>query len=155
MASVNKVIIVGNIGKDPDVRYMPSGEAIANISVATTESWKDKNTGEKVESVEWHRINFFGKLAEIAAQYLKKGSQVYIEGAIKTRKWQDKETGQDRYSTEIRAEKMQMLGGKQDHRQEQSEPKQAPPSAPRRRTQEERFERAKQPIDDIQDDITY
>ena len=112
MASVNKAIIVGNLGKDPEVRYTASGEAMCNITVATSENWKDKATGEKKELTEWHRISFFGKLAEIAGQYLKKGSQVYLEGRIKTRKWQDKE-GQERYTTEIEANEMQMLGGRQ------------------------------------------
>lgn len=111
MASVNKAIIVGNLGKDPEVRYTASGEAICNITVATSETWKDKATGEKKEATEWHRISFFGKLAEIAGQYLKKGSQVYVEGSIRTRKWQDKD-GQDRYATEIRGDRMQMLGGR-------------------------------------------
>ena len=112
MASVNKVIIVGNLGRDPETRYLPSGEAITNISVATTETWKDKASGEKKEATEWHRISAFGKLAEIMGEYLKKGSQVYIEGSLKTRKYQDKETGKDRYSTEIRADRMQMLGSR-------------------------------------------
>jgi single-strand DNA-binding protein len=110
MASVNKVILVGNLGRDPEVRYMPDGAAIANISVATTDQWKDKN-GEKQERTEWHRVAFFGKLAEIAGEYLKKGSQVYVEGRLQTRKWQDKE-GQDRYTTEIVADRMQMLGSR-------------------------------------------
>lgn len=110
MASVNKVILIGNLGKDPEVRYMPSGEAITNINIATTDNWKDKN-GEKQERTEWHRIAFFGKLAEIAGEYLKKGNPVYIEGRLQTRKWQDKE-GKDRYTTEIVAEKMQMLGSR-------------------------------------------
>jgi len=112
MASVNKVIIVGNLGRDPETRYLPSGEAVTNISVATTETWKDKTSGEKKEATEWHRVAFFGKLAEIAGEYLKKGSQVYIEGQLRTRKYQDKETGKDRYSTEIRADRMQMLGSR-------------------------------------------
>ena len=111
MASVNKAIIVGNLGKDPEVRYTASGEAICNITVATSDTWKDKATGEKKEATEWHRISFFGKLAEIAGQYLKKGSQVYVEGSIRTRKWTDKE-GQDRYTTEIVVNEMTMLGGK-------------------------------------------
>ncbi|MSQ62342.1 MAG: single-stranded DNA-binding protein [Betaproteobacteria bacterium] len=112
MASVNKVIIVGNLGRDPETRYLPSGEAVTNISVATTETWKDKASGEKKEATEWHRISFFGRLAEVAGEYLKKGSQVYIEGQLRTRKYQDKETGKDRYSTEIRADRMQMLGSR-------------------------------------------
>jgi len=112
MASVNKVIIVGNLGRDPETRYLPSGEAVTNISVATTDTWKDKASGEKKEATEWHRISFFGRLAEIAGEYLKKGSQVYVEGQLRTRKYQDKETGKDRYSTEIRADTMQMLGSR-------------------------------------------
>lgn len=113
MASVNKVIIIGNLGRDPEMRYMPSGDALANIAVATTDKWKDKATGEQREATEWHRIGFFGKLAEIAGQYLKKGSQVYIEGSLRTRKYTDKD-GIERYSTEIRADTMKMLGGRQD-----------------------------------------
>ncbi len=113
MASVNKVILVGNLGRDPETRYSPEGAAMANISVATTSQWKDKTTGEKREETEWHRVAFFGRLAEIAGEYLRKGSQVYIEGRLRTRKWQDKETGQDRYSTEIVADVMQMLGSRQ------------------------------------------
>jgi single-strand DNA-binding protein len=112
MASVNKVIIVGNLGRDPETRYMPNGEAVTNVAVATTESWKDKNTGEKKELTEWHRITFYRKLAEIAGQYLKKGSQVYVEGRLQTRKWTDKE-GAERYTTEIIADPMQMLGSRQ------------------------------------------
>ena len=111
MASVNKVILVGNLGRDPETRYMPDGGAITNISIATTSSWKDKS-GEKQEATEWHRISFFGKLAEIAGEYLKKGSQVYVEGKLRTRKWQDKD-GQDKYTTEVIADAMQMLGGRQ------------------------------------------
>jgi single-strand DNA-binding protein len=112
MASVNKVIIVGNLGRDPETRYMPNGEAVTNIAVATTESWKDKSSGEKKEITEWHRITFYRKLAEIAGQYLKKGSQVYIEGRLMTRKWTDKESI-ERYTTEIIADTMQMLGNRQ------------------------------------------
>ena len=111
MASVNKVILVGNLGADPETRYAPSGDAICNIRLATTDSWKDKNTGEKKEATEWHRVVLYRKLGEIAGQYLRKGSQVYIEGRIKTRKWQDKD-GQDRYTTEIEAEEMKMLGSR-------------------------------------------
>jgi len=110
MASVNKVILIGNLGADPETRYLPSGDAVTNIRIATTENWKDKS-GEKQEHTEWHRIAFFGKLAEIAGEYLKKGSPVYVEGRIRTRKWQDKE-GQDRYSTEIVADRMQLLGSR-------------------------------------------
>ena len=112
MASVNKVIIVGNLGRDPETRYMPSGDAMTNIAVATTDKWKDKATGEQKEATEWHRISFFGKLAEIAGQYLKKGSQVYVEGKLRTRKWTDKD-GIEKYSTEIIADTMQMLGSRQ------------------------------------------
>lgn len=112
MASVNKVIIVGNLGRDPETRYMPSGDAMTTIAVATTDSWKDKTSGEKKEQTEWHRITFFGKLAEIAAQYLKKGSQVYIEGSLRTRKYTDKD-GVEKYATDIKADTMQMLGSRQ------------------------------------------
>jgi len=108
MASVNKVILVGNLGKDPETRYMPNGEAVTNITLATTDTWKDKN-GEKQEKTEWHRVTFYRKLAEIAGEYLKKGRQVYVEGRLETRKWTDKE-GKDRYTTEIIASEMQMLG---------------------------------------------
>ena len=109
---VNKAIIVGNLGRDPEVRYTANGSAVANITVATSESWKDKQSGERQERTEWHRVVFFGRLAEIAEEYLKKGSQVYIEGSIRTQKWQDKESGQDRYTTEIVARDMQMLGSR-------------------------------------------
>ena len=111
MASVNKVILIGNLGRDPETRYLPSGDAVTNISIATSEKWKDKS-GEQQEHTEWHRIAFFGKLAEIAGEYLKKGSPVYVEGRIRTRKWQDKESGQDKYSTEIVADRMQLLGSR-------------------------------------------
>ncbi|GGX52788.1 MULTISPECIES: single-stranded DNA-binding protein [Undibacterium] len=112
MASVNKVIIVGNLGRDPETRYMPSGDAMTSITVATTDTWKDKVSGEKKEQTEWHRITFFGKLAEIAGQYLKKGSQVYVEGSLRTRKYMDKD-GVEKYATDIRADSMQMLGSRQ------------------------------------------
>ncbi|MEM7501554.1 MAG: single-stranded DNA-binding protein [Pseudomonadota bacterium] len=108
---INKVILVGNLGADPDTRYMPSGGAVTNLSVATSESWKDKQTGEQKERTEWHKVAMFGRLAEIAAEYLRKGSQVYIEGKIRTRKWQDKD-GNDRWTTEVIADEMQMLGGR-------------------------------------------
>ena len=125
MASVNKVILVGNLGADPETRFMPNGDAVANIRLATTESWKDKASGEKKEITEWHRVVLYRKLGEIAGQYLKKGSAVYIEGRIRTRKWQDKE-GQERYTTEIEANEMQMLGGKPagDSAQSQQKPQQ-------------------------------
>ena len=112
MASVNKVILVGNLGRDPEVRYSPEGSAICNLSVATTSQWKDKASGEKREETEWHRVVMYNRLAEIAGEYLKKGRSVYIEGRLKTRKWQDKDTGADRYSTEIVGDQMQMLGGR-------------------------------------------
>ena len=108
---VNKVILVGNCGKDPETRYMPSGGAVTNISIATSESWKDKQSGETKERTEWHNIVFFNRLGEIAGEYLKKGSQIYVEGSLRTRKWQDK-SGQDRYTTEIVASEMQMLGSR-------------------------------------------
>jgi len=108
---VNKVILVGNLGKDPEVKYTASGAAVANITIATSESWNDKQTGEKQEKTEWHRVVFFRRLAEIAGEYLRKGSQVYIEGKLQTRKWQD-QSGQDRYTTEIVANEMQMLGSR-------------------------------------------
>ena len=116
MKGVNKAIVIGTLGQDPDVKATANGGTICNVSVATNESWKDKNTGEKKEATEWHRIVMFGKLAEIAAQYLKKGSQAYFEGRIQTRKWQDGQ-GNDRYSTEINASQMQMLGSKGEAQQ--------------------------------------
>ena len=144
MASVNKAIILGNIGKDPEVKYTASGEAICNITVATSESWKDKQTGEKKELTEWHRISFFGKLAEICGQYLKKGSHVYVEGSIRTRKWTDKE-GQDRYTTEIRGDEMKMLGAAPTGGQrQQSEDVQPPAKA-----------KPKPSFDDLGDDIPF
>ncbi len=113
MASVNKVIIVGNLGRDPEMRTFPSGDQVANVTIATTDRWRDKNTGENKESTEWHRVVFNGRLAEIVGQYLRKGSQVYVEGSLRTRKWTDQATGQERYATEIRADSMQMLGSRQ------------------------------------------
>jgi single-strand DNA-binding protein len=112
MASINKVILIGNLGRDPEVRYTPGGAAICNVTIATSRNWKDKNSGEKMEETEWHRVVFYDRLAEIAGEYLKKGRSVYVEGRLKTRKWQDKE-GQDRYTTEIIADNMQMLGGRE------------------------------------------
>ena len=160
MASVNKVIVVGNLGADPETRFLPSGEAVTNIRVATTDKWKDKASGEMKEATEWHRISFFGRLAEVAGEYLKKGSQVYVEGSLRTRKWQDKD-GQDRYSTEIRADVMQMLGRREgggeprgdagekrgETRGERAAPRAAEAKAP-----------AKKPagkFDDMEDDIPF
>ena len=113
MASVNKVILVGNLGRDPETRFSPDGAAICNISLATTSQWKDKNSGERKEETEWHRVVFYNRLAEIAGEYLKKGRSIYVEGRLKTRKWQDKE-GQDRWTTEIVADQMQMLGSREE-----------------------------------------
>ena len=130
MASVNKVILVGNVGADPETRYMPNGDAVANVRLATTESWKDKASGEKREITEWHRLVFYRKLAELVSSYVKKGSQLYVEGRIRTRKWQDKE-GQERYTTEIEVTEMQLLGSR---RSDQSNGDSAPSgssSAPR------------------------
>ena len=115
---INKVILIGNLGRDPEVRYMPSGAAVTNVTIATTEGWKDKQTGEMQERTEWHRVVFYQRLAEVAGEFLKKGSKVYVEGRLRTTKWQDKSTGQDRYTTEIVADNMQMLdskGGNQSH----------------------------------------
>ncbi len=145
MASVNKVILVGNLGRDPDTRYTSGGEAVTNISVATTDKWTDK-AGEKQERTEWHKIAFFGKLAEIAGEYLKKGSQVYIEGRLQTRKWQDKD-GADRYTTEIVSDRMQMLGSKpRDGDTEQREPERAAPEGSGTR---------KSNVDYLDDDIPF
>jgi single-strand DNA-binding protein len=113
MSSLNQVQLIGRLGKDPEVRHMPNGEAICSLSVATSESWKDKNTGEKREATEWHRVVLFGRLAEVAGQYLKKGALAFFQGKLKTRKWQAQD-GSDRYTTEINAHEMKMLGGKQD-----------------------------------------
>ena len=132
---VNKVILIGNLGQDPEVKYMPNGNAVANVTIATSESWKDKNTGESVDKTEWHRVVFFRRLAEIVGEYLKKGSKVYIEGKLQTRKWQDK-NGKDNWTTEIIANEMQMLdsrgGGSSDFNQSQGGGQQqsAPQSAP-------------------------
>ena len=112
MASINKVILIGNLGRDPEVRYTPSGAAVCNVSLATTRNWKSKDSGDKVEETEWHRVVFYDRLAEIAGEYLKKGRSIYVEGRLKTRKWQDKD-GVEKYTTEIVAEQMQMLGGRE------------------------------------------
>lgn len=129
MASVNKVILVGNLGRDPEVRYLPSGDAVVNISIATTDKWKDKQTGEAKETTEWHKVNFFGKLAEIVGQYLKKGSTIYIEGSIHTRKYTDKD-GAEKYSTEIKGTSMQMLGGKNEGQSQPAQRQERPKAAP-------------------------
>ncbi|CAB4132996.1 Ssb Single-stranded DNA-binding protein [uncultured Caudovirales phage] len=155
MASVNKAILIGNLGRDPEVRYSLDGAAVCNISIATTSSWKDKNSGEKREETEWHRVVFYGKLAEIAGEYLKKGRPVYVEGRLKTRKWQNKE-GADQYSTEIIADQMQMLGGRDDN-DSTSQPSNTPP-----RPTPQRSAPARQPLPagaenlaDMQDDIPF
>ena len=149
MASVNKVILVGNLGRDPEMRMTQSGEAIANLSLATTDTWVDKQTGQKQESTEWHRVTFFGKTAEIAGQYLKKGSSVYVEGSIRTRKWHDETSGQERYTTEIRGDRMQMLGSRSDATQAQQNQAPPPPTAARHAIP------AKQPLEDIDTDIPF
>jgi len=168
MASINKVILVGNLGRDPETRYSPDGAALTNISVATTSQWKDKNTGEKREETEWHRVAFFGRLAEVAGEYLRKGSQVYIEGRLRTRKWQDKDSGQDRFSTEIVADVMQMLGsrggagagGGAPDEEGRSEPRAARPaggssSAPRTASKPAAKEPSGGSIADMDDDIPF
>ena len=141
MASLNKVMLIGSLGRDPEIRYMPNGDAACNLSVATSESWKDKS-GEKQERTEWHRISMFGKLAEIAGQYLAKGSSVYLEGKLQTRKWTDKD-GVDKYTTEIIADRMQMLGGKEQRQDQQQEQ--------RKESQPSRQQRP--PADSFDDDI--
>jgi single-strand DNA-binding protein len=155
MASVNKVIIVGNLGADPETKYLPSGDAVTNIRVATTDKWKDKTSGEMKEATEWHRIAFFGRLATIAGEYLKKGSQVYVEGSLRTRKWQDKD-GQDRYSTEIRADVMQMLGRREGSGEPRGEREARAPATAREA--EPKPAAAKKPagkFDDMEDDIPF
>ncbi len=152
MASVNKVILVGNLGRDPETRYMPSGDAITNIRIATTDRWKDKTSGEMKEATEWHSIAFFGKLAEIAGQYLKKGAPVYVEGRLRTRKWQDKE-GHDRYTTEVIADQMQMLGSRQgagDPDTREAEPRPQGESKPKPKAPAKTG-----PFDDMEDDIPF
>ena len=165
MASVNKVIIVGNLGKDPEMRSFPNGDQIANVSIATTDKWKDKTTGEMKEATEWHRINFNGRLAEIVGQYLKKGSQVYVEGSLRTRKWTDKD-GVEKFTTEIRADQMQMLGSRQGmggpssqddgdaggYQPRAAAPARAAPAAPR---QAPAASKAASGFDDMDDDIPF
>lgn len=154
MASVNKVILVGNLGKDPETRYMSGGGAVCNITVATSESWKDKNTGEKREITEWHKVVFYRKLAEIAGQYLRKGSSVYVEGRIRTRKWQDKD-GNDRYTTEIEATEMQMLGSRQSGGQSDQGGYQQPQSRPAANPGQQPRQQQRQAYDDLSDDIPF
>ncbi len=166
MASVNKVIIVGNLGKDPEMRSFPNGDQVANVSIATTDRWKDKTSGEMKEATEWHRINFNGRLAEIVGQYLRKGSQVYVEGSLRTRKWTDKE-GVEKFTTEIRADQMQMLGSRQGMGDSSSDeggyeaprraaapaaPRAAPAAAPR---QAPAASKAASGFDDMDDDIPF
>ncbi len=152
---INKVILIGNLGNDPEVRYTANGSAVANISLATAESWKDKNTGEQQERTEWHRIVFFSRLAEIVGEYLRKGSQVYIEGRLQTRKWTDKE-GQDRYTTEIVANEMQMLGSRGGGGGTASfEPSQSSESAPPAAAPARASAAAAAPAEEFDDDIPF
>lgn len=161
MASVNRVTIVGNLGADPEMRFLPSGEAVANIRVATTDKWKDKQSGEAREQVEWHSISFFGKLAEIVGQYLTKGSQVYVEGKLQTRKYQDKD-GNEKYATSIRADQLQMLGSRGGNSEGQAPRQQN--NAPRNAAPQQRQAPARQQahgggggsgFDDMDDDIPF
>lgn len=157
---INKVILVGNLGNDPEVKYMPSGGAVTNISIATADSWKDKTTGERVDKTEWHRVVFFNRLAEIAGEYLKKGSQVYIEGALRTRKWQD-QSGQEKYTTEIVGSEMQMLGSKSggsgsfDQSASQQSAPQARPAPAQQQNRPTQAPPATQNFDDFDDDIPF
>lgn len=153
MASVNKVVLVGNLGRDPEVRYSADGAAVCNVSIATTSSWKDKTSGERREETEWHRVVFYNRLAEIAGEYLRKGRSVYIEGRLKTRKWQDKETGADRYSTDIVADQMQMLGGRDDDgAQRQPAPR---ATAPQRQERPAAPRAPAANLEDMEDDIPF
>lgn len=149
MASLNKVMLIGNVGRDPEVRYLPAGDAVANLPLATTDKWKDKD-GNQQERTEWHRISFFGRQAEIAGEYLKKGSQIYVEGSLTTRKWTDKD-GNERYTTEIRADRMQMLGGRG-----QNSDGEAAPTQPQPQPQPQRQAHRRQPdFADFEDDIPF
>lgn len=160
MASLNKVQIIGNLGRDPETRYLPNGDAVASLAVATTDKWTDKQSGEKREATEWHRVSFFGKLAEIAGQYLHKGSSVYIEGSIHTRKYTDKD-GVEKFATEIKGQSLQMLGGRQEGQQGGGEPRQQG-NAPRQTAPQQRQQPAQrqQPqandgFSDMDDDIPF
>lgn len=148
---VNKVILVGNLGQDPEVKYMPSGGAVCNVSLATADSWKDKNSGERQERTEWHRVVFFNRLAEITGEYLRKGSQVYVEGRLQTREWQDKD-GQKRYTTEIVANEMQMLGGRGGSSGFDDS---VPPRAPAASTSSSQARRQDAPAEEFDDDIPF
>ena len=163
MASVNKVIIVGNLGKDPEMRSFPSGDQVANITIATTDKWKDKQSGEMKEATEWHRVVFNGRLAEIVGQYLRKGSQVYVEGSLRTRKWTD-QSGVEKYTTEIRADQMQMLGSRQgmggpggDEGGGYEAPRRAPPARAPAATPQQApaATKAASGFDDMDDDIPF
>ena len=156
MASVNKVILIGNLGRDPETRYTTGGDAVTNLNIATTDTWKDKN-GEKQEKTEWHRVVLFGRQAEVAGEYLKKGSQVYIEGQLRTRKYQDKETGKDRYSTEIRADRMQMLGSRSGAGEPRGEPDgdAAPRSGAPAKAAGAPAKKPAGKFDDMEDDIPF
>jgi len=151
MASVNKVILVGNLGADPEMRYLPSGEAVANLRLATTDSWKDKD-GNKQEQTEWHRVSFFGRQAEVCGQYLKKGSQIYVEGSIRTRKYQDKD-GQERYATDIRGDRMQMLGGRQG--MSDAPPRESSASRPAPAQSQPATNNSNSNFNDFEDDIPF
>ena len=157
---INKVILVGNLGRDPEVRCTQAGAAVATLAIATSDSWRDKNTGEQREKTEWHRVSLFGKLAEVAGEYLHKGSQVYIEGQLQTRKWQDQQSGQDRYTTEIVVQSyngvMQMLGGKSNQQQNNavSEPERGG-FAPQQQAPQSKLQQYNQPPVDFDDDIPF
>lgn len=148
--SVNKVILIGNLGRDPEVRYTPNGLAVANITIATTESWKDKQSGENQERTEWHRIVMYSRLAEIAGEYLRKGSKIFIEGRLQTRKWQDKTSGQDRYTTEVIADSLQMLDSKGG-----SGANTATPSAAASAEKSSADMPQAEPVDNFDDDIPF
>jgi single-strand DNA-binding protein len=160
MASVNKVILIGNLGKDPEVRYAPSGSAICNVTIATSRQWKDKTSGERQEETEWHRVVFYDRLAEIAGEYLKKGKSVYIEGRLKTRKWTDKE-GVDKYTTEIIAQEMTMLGSREgssgggDEMGSAPTPRSAPPARSAAAPAPKPAARSSTGFDDMDDDIPF
>lgn len=151
---VNKVILVGHLGQDPEVRYMPNGGAVANLTVATSDTWRDKQSGEQKERTEWHRVTLYGKLAEVAGEYLRKGSQVYIEGQLRTRKWQD-QSGQDRYTTEVIVDiggSMQMLGGKQDGGQQNNQRQQSSGNGRQQQAQKQTPPASSEPPMDFDDD---